>query len=62
MGVIVDKSALDLSPEEIKESIHIAYSHIEDEPSVDACCGGTAPLADLGQITFEEHLIKLKDA
>ena len=62
MGVIVDESALELSPEEIKESIHIAFSHMEDGPLVDACCGGTGPLADLGQITFEEYLVRLKDA
>lgn len=62
IGVMVDQSALELPAEEIKEALKLAYAHIQDEPLVEACCGGSGLLADLGEITFEDYLVRLKEA
>jgi len=61
IGVMVDKTVLELSPEEIKELLILAYSHMQDELLVDACCGGSNSLSDLGQITFEDYLVRLRE-
>lgn len=61
IGVMVDKATLELSAEEIKESLILAYSHMQNKLLVDACCGGTGPLSDLGQITFEDYLVRLRE-
>lgn len=55
-GVIVEKAALDLSPERLYEFIHIAYSHINDDILTDACCGGRGLLAAFHTINFQDYL------
>ncbi len=60
-GVLVESSALELTGEEIKNAISLAHKHINDKPFIDACCGGIGALADLGEITFDDYLVRLKD-
>ena len=62
LGVVIDKAVLELSPQEIKESLVLAYAHEDDELLVEAYCSGIGPLAGLGIITFEEYLVRLRDA
>lgn len=56
IGVLVQRAALESSPERLFEAVRIAYSHMEDEPLVDACCGGSGPLADYDEIPYANYL------
>ena len=62
LGVMVAESALKLPSDEIKELLTLAFQHMDDELLVEACSGGNGPLADLGQISYEDYLLKLKEA
>jgi len=62
LGVMVAESALKLPPEKIKELLALAFQHMNDELLVEACSGCNGPLAGLGQISYEDYLLKLKEA
>ena len=40
IGVLVEREAVNEPPEKLAEAVRIAFSHIKDQPLVDACCGG----------------------
>ncbi|MHB8652439.1 MAG: HNH endonuclease [Terriglobia bacterium] len=56
IGVMVNREAVASSPEELFEAVQIAYSHMDDEHLSNACCGGSGPLAGLGEISYETYL------
>jgi hypothetical protein len=56
-GVSVNKEALKASPEELYEAIATAWSHMNDWDLMDACCGCHGPLADVGDIPYEDYLV-----
>lgn len=60
IGVLVEREAVNEPPEKLAEAVRIAFSHMEDQPLVDACCGGCGPLADMGQISYETYLDLLR--
>jgi len=60
-GVLIRKGAIESSPERVHEAIRVAFSHMNDQPLVDACCGGIGPLAGLGRIDYEEYLRMLEE-
>jgi hypothetical protein len=59
-GVILERGALDVPPEELQKTVQLAFEHLEDKSLVDACCGGCGPLADYHEIQFEDYLQLLK--
>lgn len=56
IGVLVEKEALASSPDSLYEAVRTAYSHMEDEPLVQACCGATGPLSGYGEISYDEYV------
>lgn len=55
-GVLVEREALNHSPEELFESIRLAWLYMDDEYLVDACCGGNGELAKHSNLTLDEFL------
>jgi 5-methylcytosine-specific restriction endonuclease McrA len=55
-GVSVKKAAVGLHPNELHAMIRLAWSHMEDKHLVDACHGGSGPLADYSELTYEQYL------
>lgn len=60
-GVVVHEEALEVAPETLANAVHLAYSHINDPPLVDACCGAMGPLASYINLKFEEYLELLRE-
>ena len=60
VGVMVKEEALSVSPTRLFETIQLAYSHMNDKPLVDACCGARGPLADYGELSYEDYLVILE--
>ena len=61
VGVLVHKSALDCSPEQLSSVIKLAYSHMNDKPLCEACHGGSGPLAKYSVLNYAEYLSILRD-
>jgi len=61
VGVMVNREALENSPEEVHQAIQTAYAHLQDQILVDACCGGQGPLADYANLSLDEYLKLLAD-
>ena len=61
-GVNLEWGALDLSPQELYETVKTAFGHLDDQPLKDACCGGTGPLSTLGKIQYEDYVQLLREA
>jgi 5-methylcytosine-specific restriction endonuclease McrA len=59
-GVILKPGALKVSAEELQETVHRAFMHMDDYYLVEACCGGRGPLAGYFEITYEQYLDLLK--
>jgi hypothetical protein len=60
-GVMVHEKALSVSPEELAMAIQTAFSHVNDPPLVDACCGGFGPLAKYHSLDFARYLELLRE-
>lgn len=63
--VINPDTALELirtDPDRLVWAINTAKQHWQDELFVDANCGGIGPLADLGDISLEEYLLRKAEA
>lgn len=54
--VILHRSALDSSPEELYEMIKLAYAHNQDELLMEAHCGGEGPFAGYLELDFNEYI------
>ena len=59
-GVILDDGALDVSADELQSAVRTAFSHLQDWPLLDACCGGRGPLAARLEWSYEEYLEELR--
>lgn len=59
-GVQVHEKALTASPEELARAVRAAFSHMDDPPLVDACCGGRGPLANYASLEYREYLALLR--
>ncbi len=55
-GVLIKREAINHNAEEVLESIRLAWSYMDDEYLVDACCGGNGELAKYSKLTFDEFL------
>ena len=55
-GVILEEGALDVSATDLQDAVRTAFSHLQDEILLDACCGSCGPLAFRGELTYEEYL------
>lgn len=54
-------SLLGADPDEVVKACEIALAHWQNEDLVDACCGSVGPLFGLGEISFEEFLVRLDE-
>lgn len=61
IGVLLDSSALRLSPKMLARYVRIAFEHCQDPPLVDACCGGCGPLDGAGALRLDLYLNKLAE-
>ncbi len=59
-GVILERGALDVTPEELQKTVQLAFEHLQDKHLAEACCGGFGPLTDYREIQFEDYLQLLK--
>lgn len=59
-GVILDEGALEVTPEELHLAVKTAFSHLEDEILLEACCGSRGPLAHRLEMSYEEYLEALR--
>lgn len=55
-GVTLEKAATDADPIVLRDAVRLAFAHMNDPLLMDACCGGSGPLADTGDLTFDEYL------
>jgi len=55
-GVLIETAALDLTSEELRDAIHLAFFHINDEILRMASNAGCGPLGDVFELPFEEYL------
>lgn len=65
-GVMVREEALEVTPQELFESITLAFSHMDDRLLRDAGCGGCGLLYDRANgrfsVSYEEYLEILEEA
>jgi 5-methylcytosine-specific restriction endonuclease McrA len=59
-GVMLKEGALEVSAEELQSAVRTAFSHLQDWPLLDACCGSRGPLAHRGEWSYEEYLEELR--
>jgi 5-methylcytosine-specific restriction endonuclease McrA len=59
-GVILEDGALEVSAEELQSAVRTAFSHLQDWPLLDACCGSRGPLTRKGEWSYEEYLEELR--
>ncbi len=52
--IVLTKEADKCSNYNLISMIRTAFAHVNDLPLVEANCGGTGPMADLGEISCEE--------
>lgn len=58
-GVTVRPSLLRRSEAEVKQILTLAFYYVNHPLLIDACQGGRGPLAGLGQISFEDFLLRI---
>ena len=55
-GVVLLPGALDLSAVDLQTTVSLAFSHLDDEVLLEACCGGRGLIADRISLQYEEYL------
>lgn len=60
-GVIVHPGCLRVEPDVLRKLIETAFACLKDDDLVDAHCGGRGPLADIGDVSYQEYLKIRKD-
>ena len=54
--VLLNRSALESSPDDLYEMIRLPYVHPQDELLIDAHCGAQGPFAGYRDLDFDEYL------
>jgi hypothetical protein len=60
--VLVEPDALNLSPESLRELVQLAHSLNKDPYLIEAIRGGSGPLAEMKDVTYEDYLELLNRA
>lgn len=60
-GVSINEKSLSYCPDDVFQALRIAFSHMDDKPLIDACCGGTGPLAGYSEIDYPDYLEILRE-
>jgi len=60
-GVLWGEGALNASPEELHNAVKTAFGHLTNRHLIEACHGNRGPLANLGDITYEEFIARLNN-